>query len=62
VACKREMRNAYKIFGIRIYSYKILVEKLEGNKSMCRWEDNIQFNLFHPRIIIHDMGQVKINT
>jgi hypothetical protein len=29
---------------------------------MCRWEDNIQFNLFHPRIIIHDMGQVKINT
>jgi hypothetical protein len=21
--------------------------------------NSIQFNLFHPRIIIHDMGQVK---
>jgi hypothetical protein len=22
-------------------------------------EDHIQFNLFHPRIILHDMGQVE---
>jgi hypothetical protein len=30
----------------------------EKSTSICRF-NSIQFNLFHPRIIIHDMGQVK---
>jgi hypothetical protein len=31
---KMEMRNTYKVFGIRIYSYKILVGKPEGKMPL----------------------------
>jgi hypothetical protein len=61
-----ERRNAYKI-SVRKSEVKILLwrssNRCENNIEMylreTLLEDSVQFNLFNPRIIIHDMGQVK---